>query len=98
MDDLKQTFVTAFPSEMHYPYPSQYGASRGRDRRVLAARDVGAFLKSKGGDPEADARMLLAKRQLALVSTSDKTIDLTSASQLVQLPRFARAGVVPKGC
>jgi hypothetical protein len=63
---------------------------------VVTSRDVGLLLRSKGEDPEAAARLLLAKRQLAFVSTSDKTIDLTSASQLVQLPRFARAGVLPR--
>jgi hypothetical protein len=60
----------------------------------VTSRDVRALLESKGENPEITIRLLLAKRQLAFVSSSDETINLSSATQLMQIPHHARAGVL----
>lgn len=57
---------------------------------------VAAFLQKSGKDVEKTALLLLQKRELAFVSSAEETFDAQSTSQLVQLPRFARACAPPR--
>ena len=56
---------------------------------------MASFLRERGNEPAAAARLLLQARELAFVSPEDEAFDARSTSQLLQLPRLARASALP---